>query len=74
MYINRSLNQPHFSQVLHIVDEATGFQAYRQIYNISSQTVLNKLHHFWIDTYKGPQNILVHDVGKKLISKVFKST
>ena len=58
--------------VLHIVDEATGFQAARWLQNISTKHVWDVLRMCWIDTYIGPPDIITHDAGKNFISKDFK--
>ncbi len=65
MYID---NNP----VLHIVDEATRFQAARWLKNITSSHVWDCLRSCWIDTYLGPPDVIVHDAGKTFISKEFR--
>ncbi|OXV09105.1 hypothetical protein Egran_03132, partial [Elaphomyces granulatus] len=58
--------------VLHIVDEATRFQAARWLKDISSQTVWNTLRLCWIDTYLGPPDIIGHDAGTQFMSDEFR--
>src|SRR6266516_5858974 len=65
MYID---NNP----VLHIVDEATRFQAARWLKTITSSHVWDCLRSCWIDTYIGPPDVIVHDAGKTFISKEFR--
>lgn len=72
MYINSNPSKSQASPVLHVVDEATGFQAGRWLANLSSQTTWNALRHCWIDTYSGPPDILVHDAGTNFTSQEFK--
>ena len=57
--------------ILHVVDEATRFQAARWLQNISSECVWNTLRHCWIDVYLGPPDLLVHDAGTNFTSKKF---
>lgn len=65
MYINNS-------PVLHIVDEATRFQAGRWLQDISAKHTWDILRMCWIDTYLGPPDQITHDAGKNFISKEFK--
>ncbi len=50
--------------VLHLVDEATRFQAERWLKDISVKYVWDQLRACWIDTYLGPPNIILSDAGK----------
>ena len=65
MYINNS-------PVLHVVDEATRFQAGRWLQNISTKATWDALRLCWIDTYLGPLDYITHDAGKNFVSKEFK--
>ena len=65
MYINNS-------PVLHVVDEATRFQAGRWLQDISAKHTWDTLRLCWIDTYLGPPDQITHDAGKNFISKEFK--
>ncbi|RAL61913.1 hypothetical protein DID88_002402 [Monilinia fructigena] len=56
LYIN---NDP----ILHIVDEATRFQAARWLSNVSAKHTWDKLRECWIDTYIGPPEYITHDAG-----------
>src|SRR5450432_3776685 len=58
--------------ILHVVDEATRFQAGRWLQNISAKHTWDTLRSCWIDTYLGPPDLIVHDAGKNFISKEFK--
>ena len=40
-------------QTLHVVDEATSFQAARFLENLSARTVWEALRNCWIDVYLG---------------------
>src|SRR6266480_7180158 len=56
MYID---NQP----LLHIVDEATRFQAARWLKNVSTKATWDALRLCWIDVYIGPPDMIVTDAG-----------
>jgi hypothetical protein len=58
--------------VLHIVDEATRFQAARWLRNLSAKHTWEVLRHCWIDTYTGPPDYIFHDAGKNFASKEFR--
>lgn len=57
--------------VLHIVDEATRFNAARWLPNISARTTWDVLRMAWIDTYLGPPDFVVTDAGKNFTSREF---
>ncbi|KAI0997262.1 hypothetical protein K3495_g10925 [Podosphaera aphanis] len=59
MYIN---SRP----VLHVVDEATSFQAARFLPNITAKTTWDTPRAMWIDMYVGPPDVIVTDAGKNL--------
>jgi hypothetical protein len=65
MYINGN-------PVLHIIDEASRYQAGRWLKNISAKHTWDKLRECWIDTYLGPPDLIAHDAGKNFISQEFK--
>ena len=58
--------------VLHLVDEATRFQAGRWLKDISARHVWDQLRTCWIDTYLGPPDIISSDTGKQFTSREFK--
>jgi hypothetical protein len=58
--------------ILHIVDEATRFQAARWLQNVSAKHTWDMLRYCWIDTYLGPPGCIVHDAGKNFASKEFR--
>lgn len=58
--------------ILHIVDEATSFQAARWLKDISAQNVWNNLQACWIDTYLRLPDIVRHDAGMQFMSNEFK--
>ena len=58
--------------VLHLVDEATRFQAGRWLKNVSAQHVWDQLRFCWIDTYLGPPDLVTADAGKQFMAKEFK--
>ena len=58
--------------VLHLVDEATRFQAGRWLKNVSAQHVWDQLRSCWIDTYLGPPDLVTADAGKQFMAKEFK--
>ena len=57
--------------VLHVVDEATRFQAARFLKDISTSTVWNTLRNCWMDTYLGPPDFITHDSGTQFTSSDF---
>ncbi|EED15482.1 conserved hypothetical protein [Talaromyces stipitatus ATCC 10500] len=57
--------------VLHIIDEATRFNAARWLPNISSSATWDALRAAWIDTYLGPPDLIATDAGKNFVSKEF---
>jgi hypothetical protein len=58
--------------VLHVVDEATRYQAGRWLTNISARTTWDTLRMCWIDTYLGPPDQLTTDAGKNFASREFR--
>ncbi|KAI0992170.1 hypothetical protein K3495_g16016, partial [Podosphaera aphanis] len=56
------------SPILHVVDEATRFQAARWLKNMSSSHIWNMLRACWIDVYLGPPDIINHDAGTSFTS------
>lgn len=58
--------------VLHIIDEATRYQAARWMKDISAKHTWDLLRLCWIDTYVGPPEYVVHDAGKNFISREFR--
>lgn len=60
--------------VIHIVDEATRFQAAQWLPNISIQTVRNCIRRCWIDTNLSPPDIITHDTGIQFTSRKFKQS
>jgi hypothetical protein len=59
--------------ILHVVDEATRFQARRWLQNISAKHTWDTLKQCWIDTYLGPLDLITSDAGKNFVSKEFKT-
>ena len=59
--------------VLHVVDEATRFQAARWLPSISAEATWEALRMCWLDVYAGPPDILVHDAGTNFTSRSFTS-
>jgi hypothetical protein len=60
------------SPVLHIVDEATSFQAAKWLKDTSTGHTWNVLRQIWIDTYLGPPDVIKADAGRNFTSKEFK--
>ena len=58
--------------VLHVIDEATCFQATRWLRSLSVKHTWETLRHCWIDTYTGPSNYIFHDAGKNFASREFR--
>ena len=61
----------HSDPVLHIVDEATRFQAGRWLKDISARHIWDQLRSCWIDTYLGPPDLISADAGKQFMAKEF---
>ena len=59
--------------VLHVVDEATSFQAATFLKDMSAKSAWDALRLCWIDTYIGPPDYVVHDAGTNFASKEFRS-
>lgn len=57
--------------VLHIVDEATGFQSGLQLENMRAETLWRALRCCWIDKYLGPPDDLVHDGSSNVLARSF---
>ena len=57
--------------VLHIVDEATRYQAGRWLQNMTSKHTWDTIRACWIDTYLGPPDQITTDAGKNFIGKEF---
>jgi hypothetical protein len=57
--------------ILHVIDEATGYQAGRFLANISAKHTWDALRSCWIDVYQGPPDEIVTDAGKNFVSKEF---
>src|SRR5579871_1486997 len=64
MYID---NQP----ILHVVDEATRFQAARWLKNGSTKATWDALRLCWIDVYIGPPDMIVTDARSNFTSQEF---
>jgi hypothetical protein len=59
------------SPILHIVDEATPFQAAQWLLNMTAQHVWETLRACWIDVYLGPPDLINHDAGTNFTSSEF---
>lgn len=57
--------------VLHVIDEATHFQAARFLPDVSAASVWDALRMCWIDSYVGPPDLLTHDAGTQFTSPEF---
>ena len=58
--------------VLHLVDEATRFQAGQWLKNVLAQYIWDQLRSCWIDTYLGPLDLVTANAGKQFMAKKFK--
>lgn len=58
--------------VLHLVEETTRFQAEAWAKNISARHVWDQLRLCWIDTYRGPPDLITADAGKQFMARKFK--
>ena len=57
--------------VLHVVDEATDYQAARWLTKMTAEAVWQALRICWIDAYLGPPDIIAHDAGKNFVAQAF---
>ena len=60
--------------VLHVVDEATNYQAARWLPNVAADTIWQALRLCWIDVYVGPPDVIAHDAGKGFIAGQFQAS
>lgn len=58
--------------VIHVVDEATRFQAARFLPSMASSSVWEALRECWFDTYLGPPDIITHDARTNFTSTEFR--
>jgi hypothetical protein len=58
--------------LLHIIDEATRYQATRWLQNLSAKHTWDILRNCWVDTYLGPPDYITHDAGTNFVSKEFR--
>ena len=65
MYIN---GKP----LLHVVDEATRYQAGRWLKDMSAKNLWEKFQECWINTYLGPPDWFIHDAGTNFMAKEFR--
>ena len=57
--------------VLHVVDEATCFQAFRWLHNMTASHTWDMLRSCWIDVYTGSPEVITHDAGTNFDSAEF---
>ena len=60
--------------VLHVVDEATNYQAARWLPNVAADTIWQALRLCWIDVYVGPPDVIAHDAGKGFTAGQFQAS
>jgi hypothetical protein len=58
--------------ILHVIDEATRFQAAKWLRDLSAKHTWETLQYYWMDTYLGPPDLITHDAGKNFVSKKFR--
>ena len=58
--------------VLHVIDEATRYQAAKWLHDLSAKHTWETLRYCWMDTYVGPPDHITHDAGKNFVSKEFR--
>lgn len=59
--------------ILHVVDEATNYQAAKWLRRVNTESVWKALKLCWIDVYIGPPEVIAHDAGKNFMSKEFQA-
>lgn len=57
--------------ILHVVDEATRYQAARWLQNVTAKHTWDTLRLCWIDVYLGPPDYIHHNAGKNFVSREF---
>ena len=57
--------------VVHVIDEATAFQAARFLHNVTAKATWDAIRAMWIDTYVGPPDIIVSDSGTNFTAAEF---
>ncbi len=60
--------------ILHVVDEATRYQAARWLDNVSVPALWTALRLCWIDVYLGPPDVIVHDAANSILAKEFQAS
>jgi hypothetical protein len=65
MYVENSL-------ILHVIDEATRFQAAKWLQNISAKHIWEMLRLCWIDVYLSSSDHILHDADKNFVSRKFR--
>ena len=58
--------------ILHVVDEGTRYQTGRWLRNIGAKHTWDTLRECWIDTYLGPPEQIIADIGSNFKSQEFK--
>ena len=66
MYVD---NKP----ILHVVCEATRYQAARWLKKVSAEEVWKAFKFCWIDCYLGPPDLVVHDSGTNFMARAFQT-
>ncbi len=59
--------------IIHVVDEATRYQAARWLKSVSAEAIRSALHLCWIYVYLGPPAFSVHDAGTAMFAKEFQA-
>lgn len=57
--------------ILHVVDEATKFQAAQHLVLVTAESVWYALCRYWIDVYVGPPDLIMNDVSKQSVANSF---
>lgn len=57
--------------VLHMVNEATRFQAAKWLTNVSAGSLWKALRKCWIDFYLGSPDVITHDADKNFMGRAF---
>jgi hypothetical protein len=60
--------------VLHVVDEATAYNAGRFLKDVSAKSTWEALRLCWIDVYQGPPDLIVTDAGNNFRSTEFRQS
>jgi hypothetical protein len=60
------------NSILHVIDEATRFQAVKWLQNVSAKHIWEMLCLCWIDVYLNSSDYILHDADKNFVNREFR--